>query len=83
MQSYSVMDSIEVIAAFKKGKVVPLVFSWRGRRYQDFKVIKSWDKFDNRVKVLYYTVKLENACYEIFYNTGELNWSLTKVLSFF
>jgi hypothetical protein len=82
MQSTTVYESIDVIAAFSKGKVKPLVFSYRGERYQEFQITRTWDKFDGDDKLLCYSLKLGRCNYEISFNSRDLNWHLIKVICF-
>lgn len=43
-------EQIAVLASFSKGKIKPVVFSWRNHRYTNLVLISSWSDFEGDAK---------------------------------
>ena len=73
-------EKIDVVAAFTGGKVLPILFSWKNRRYQNLKAASSWDTYEGETKLHHITVINDSSnCYEICLNTRNFTWSIMKV----
>ncbi len=73
-------ESIDVVAAFTAGKVLPILFSWKNRRYENLKVASSWSTKDGESKLHHMTVTNDSGnCYELCFSTQNFKWSLIRV----
>ena len=74
-------DPIDVVAAFTGGKILPILFSWRNRRYSNLKVANSWNTYEEGdAKLHHITVTNDSPnLYELCLNTRNFTWSLIKV----
>jgi hypothetical protein len=73
-------ESIDVVAAFSAGKISPLLFSWRNRRYNNLKVTSMWNEKGGDSKLVHILVTNESAnLYELCFSTRYYNWSLVKI----
>ncbi len=43
-------ESIDVVAVFTAGKIMPMLFSWKHRRYYNLKVSSMWNEKEGEVK---------------------------------
>ncbi len=72
-------ESIDVVAAFTGGRILPIMFSWRNRRYENLKVASSWNIFDGKIQLHHITVTNDSPnLYELCFNTQNFKWSLVK-----
>lgn len=73
-------ESIDVVAVFTGGKVLPIMFSWKNRRYENLKVASSWSTFEGEAKLHHIRVTNDSPnCYELCLNTRNFTWSVEKV----
>ena len=73
-------QSIDVVAAFTAGKVLPILFSWKNRRYENLKVAGTWDTYEGETKFHHITVTNGSSnCYELCFNNWNFTWSLIKI----
>ncbi len=73
-------DNIDVVAAFTNGKILPILFSWRNRRYINLKVASTWNEKEGESKLVHMTVTADSPNqYEICFNNQNFKWSLVKV----
>ena len=73
-------ESIDVVAAFTSGKILPIMFSWRNRRYSNLKVANSWNTSIGDAKHVHISVTNDSPnLYELCLNTRNFTWSLIKV----
>ena len=73
-------ESINVVAAFTGGMILPILFSWRNRRYSNLKVANSWNTTVGDAKQVHISVTDDSPnLYELCLNTRNFNWSLIKV----
>ena len=73
-------EKIDVVAAFTGGRVLPILFSWKNRRYQNLKVAGSWTTYEGEAKLHHITVTNDSPnCYELCLNTKNFTWSIMKV----
>jgi lipocalin len=73
-------ESIDVVAAFTEGKILPVLFSWRNRRYKNLKVNAMWSRTEGDAKIVNFSVTADNSnLYELCFNTRFFQWSLLKI----
>ena len=73
-------DPIDVVAAFTGGKILPILFSWKNRRYENLKVANSWNTSIGDAKQVHISVTNDSPnLYELCLNTRNFTWSLIKV----
>lgn len=74
-------EIINVYAFFLGEDVTPLVFSWRGRRYENLKIISKWRTQNARGRPPHRCYMMSDGTnqYEIKLNANDLYWRLLKV----
>jgi hypothetical protein len=73
-------EPIDVVAAFTAGKISPILFSWRNRRYNNLKVNAVWGQADGEARLVHFSVNSDDAnLYEICFNTRNYQWQLIKI----
>ncbi|HBF38371.1 MAG TPA: hypothetical protein DDW50_13775 [Firmicutes bacterium] len=73
-------ERIDVIAAFTGGKILPILFSWKNRRYGNLKVASTWDTYEGEAKLHHITVTNDSFnCYELCLNVRNFTWNMVKV----
>ena len=73
-------EPIDVIAAFSTGKIFPLLFSWRNRRYNNLKVHATWSQAAGNAKLVHFSVTTDNTnLYELCFHTRYFHWQLVRV----
>ncbi len=82
MHVEKVADSIDMIAAFKNGKIKPLVFLWRGRRIKDLQVKSTWEVRQGEGKQIFFNLSHQNdTIYKVYLDTRSWRWTLESVFS--
>lgn len=80
---YSMMEEIgekiDVIAVFTKNKVIPIIFSWKNKRYTDLKPVSVWLGNDDGAKLIFISLLRGRTIYELCFHTGILQWTLEKI----
>ena len=73
-------ESIDVVAAFTAGKIMPMLFSWKHRRYYNLKVASMWNEKEGEARLVHIMVTTDNPNqYELCFNTQSFKWSLVKI----
>ena len=80
MQVQKVNDNIDVIAAFKGGKIKPLVFLWRGRRIKNLELLSSREIRYGEGKKIFFKLSYQNdTIYQLYLDTNCWRWILETV----
>jgi hypothetical protein len=75
-----ISEPIDVVAAFSAGKISPILFSWRHRRYYNLKIASTWSQTDGDAKLVHFSVNTDNAnLYELCFHTRNYQWQLMKI----
>ena len=75
----TIKERIKVAAVFERGKVKPLLFSWKGKK-QTIKSINLIHSADiGSSKCLFFSVSTDSGEYKIKYDTKDLIWSLEQI----
>lgn len=74
-------ESIQVIAGFNQGgRLTPLLFEWRSRRYHRFKIIKTWKVLEGVAQKVFFTLTPDKInLYEIYFHTRDFQWTLSRI----
>lgn len=72
-------DRIEVTVLFKKDRIIPLSFSWRGFRYRIKNINYYWKRRWGDSFLHYFAVQVGKEVFEVCFNIKELSWYLTRV----
>ncbi len=73
-------DQIDVVAVFSSGKVSPLLFSWRNRRYSNLKTSSMWMDSEGDAKRVHFSVITDSAnLYELCFHTRSFQWTLVRI----
>lgn len=73
-------ESVSVLASFTNGKILPLVFKWRNRKYSQLKLASSWSDFEGQFKRVFFSVSVDTAnLYELCFHTRNFQWSLVRI----
>lgn len=82
MEIQNVNDNIDMIAAFKGGRIKPLVFMWRGRRVKDLQIESTWEVRQGEGKRVFFSLLHENeTIYQVYLDTRSWRWTLETVFS--
>ncbi len=73
-------ESIDVVAAFTAGKIMPMLFTWKHRRYYNLKVSGMWNEKEGEARLVHIMVTSDNPNqYELCFNTQSFTWNLVNV----
>lgn len=72
-------EPIKVVAAFQCGKIIPLVFSWRNRRYEHLQTVSTWSDHEGEAKRMFFGIAAGPNFYELCFHTGNFQWKLVKI----
>jgi hypothetical protein len=74
-------ESIRVIAGFNPGgRLTPLLFEWRSRRFERFKIIKTWKIPEGVSQKVFFTLTPDTVnLYEIYFHTRNFQWILARI----
>jgi len=80
MRYEDIGDPIEVITLFREGAIKPLKFRWKGRVYRINRVNGGWCSDEGATRFHHFSVMSDGPdVYELAYNSGDLNWELSRV----
>ena len=75
-----VYEPIDMIVVFSSGKTQPLKFKWNERIYKIAKINGGWVSEEGVNRYYHYSVTVGGPdCYEICYDSKNMNWELAKV----
>ncbi len=72
-------EPIQVLAKFKKGKIYPLKFSWRGRNYQVQRVDFIHFTHQGEAKIFFFSAICSEANCQLIFNSQTFSWRLGKI----
>jgi hypothetical protein len=73
-------EPIDVVAAFSAGKISPILFSWRHRRYINLKVTSIWSDTEGDARQFHISVLTDSSnLYELCFRTRNFQWTLAKI----
>lgn len=70
---------VDVLVAFRKGRVEPMTFKWDGHYYQVRKVNLVHTERRGREKVVIFSVSDEANAYRLSFSTDALSWKLEEM----
>ena len=74
----TINEPIEVIAAFKQGKLEPAQFLWQGREILVKKINLAYSSWEGRTKFYYFAVTDSVNYFKLQFNAESLNWTLLE-----
>jgi hypothetical protein len=74
-------EPIQVCAHFRGGRVLPLWFDWRGRRYRIEETRSRWVTSEGTGRCYHFAVTVDDGAdlYEIFLRSETMIWRLAKI----
>lgn len=73
-------EPITVYAFFGRGKITPIAFGWRGRRYEKLKVVSSWATQNTPGRLHRWFALSDGAnTYRIKFDANGVDWRLITV----
>lgn len=72
-------EPIEVGAVFRRGRVQPVWFVWKGRKYPVEKTTYAWKEAQGETTVHYFSVFDGVNTFELCYDSKALTWQLGRV----
>ena len=80
MRIEDIRESIEVIALFRKGELLPLRFRWKGRVYRVNRINGGWRTDEGTARFHHFAVMTGGTdVYELSYNESTHDWKIEKV----
>jgi len=80
MTDTELLDPIEVIALFQKGKLTPLKFRWRERVYKVFRINGTWRQKDGTALYHFFSVCCDGPeVYELSFNNESQAWRMERL----
>lgn len=80
MRVEEIHEPIEVIAVFRKGKLSPLKFRWKGRTYAVSRVNGGWNTDEGETRFHHFAVmSVGPDIFELTYNQSTYEWIIEKV----
>jgi len=77
----TINELVEVVAVFKKNKVLPTLIKWNNRVYKIKNINMSHQIFDGDTRIHYFSVSDDTNFFKLAFNTKNLKWSLEQVYS--
>ncbi len=74
-------EPIRVCAFFRRGRISPLWFDWKGRRYRVEHIRNRWVTNEGIGRCYHFAVTVDNGAdlYEIFLRSETMGWHLEKI----
>ena len=72
-------EKIKVGAVFSGSQIIPKWFLWKDRKYKISNVQYCWSAQKGISKLKFYSVSDSKNLYEICFDTGNMEWKLTKI----
>jgi len=74
-------EPIEVSAHFRRGRIAPLWFVWKGRRYQVEEIRNRWVTREGVGRMYHFAVTVTDRAdlYEVYLRTETMGWHLGKI----
>ena len=74
-------EPVEMSAVFRRKKVLPVSFVWRGRRYRVARVAGAHRQRKGQFVEMYYSVLTGEGedVYELLFSTESMGWSLVRI----
>ncbi len=69
-------ETVEVVARFQKGKIIPLYFILSGNRFDISRINYSWIERKGRERVFYFSVSDKSDNYCLFLDVEAMSWRL-------
>ncbi len=75
-----VEEPVDVSAVFREGRMRPVAFLWRGRKYAVRRCLGSYRFTRGRYLEIYFSVVSEGPdVYELRFSTRDMRWTLMRV----
>ena len=72
-------EKIKVGAVFSGAKIAPKWFYWKNKKYDIKQVSYFWDSKKGASNLKFFSVSADDNLYELCFDTGNMEWKLTKV----
>ena len=72
-----IREPIRIAAVFAPGRrIKPVWFDWHNRKHTILETCYSWRERSGETLLLHFSVRTEEALYELVYNTGNHTWTI-------
>lgn len=75
----SINENIDVIALFEQGRIKPLYFKWRNRKYKIKKVNLVHSSKKGSAVLYHFSVSDESNNYTLCFDSKDLSWELSEI----
>jgi|YNPBryBLVA2012_1023415.scaffolds.fasta_scaffold22902_2 hypothetical protein len=74
-------EPVEVSAVFRRGRMMPVSFAWRNRRYRVVRIAGAYRRRKGHSLELHYSVLAEGGeeVYELRFSTERMAWWLERI----
>jgi len=72
-------EPIDILVSFGSGKVLPLFFRWRKRKYAVEKMNLVHTKKDGRETIYYFNVSNKTNYFKLSFSTKTLGWKIDEL----
>jgi hypothetical protein len=80
MRIEEIQEPVEVIALFRKGKLSPLKFRWKGREYPVRRMNCAWTTDEGETRFHHFAVMSDSSdVYELTYDRSSYEWKIENV----
>lgn len=74
----TIMEPIDVIAKFSGGKIRPLLFLWRKRKYKIESVKLAYSAKDGHDRIYYFSVYDGINAFKLAFRLSKMSWTLME-----
>jgi hypothetical protein len=73
-------EQIGMLAAFQiDGTIMPVLFTWQGQKYRDFKITSKKSVPEGQYIKFYFDLTIDDTTYEVYFYTKYSHWILSKI----
>jgi hypothetical protein len=73
-------EQIAMLAAFQMdGSIMPVLFTWQGQKYRDFKVTSTRIVPEGQYVKFFFDLTIETTMYEVYFYSKQAHWILSKI----
>jgi hypothetical protein len=73
-------EPIRIATVFSPGRQIkPVWFDWHNRKHTILETCYSWNEQSGNSTLMHFSVRTEEALYELVYNTKEQSWMINGI----
>ncbi|TCL59799.1 hypothetical protein EDC14_103736 [Hydrogenispora ethanolica] len=81
MLTEKVKEPIKVFAVFYEGRIRPVSFEWRNRKFSEFTIVSTWDGHEGNSRVIFFSIRSDEEFYEVCFRVRRMTWYLNRIIS--